>query len=246
MLRCALVVLFLPVLASAAPPETSIRPEARQSVVLQTTAEPEASQSAPATSVRPGNRPRRVERAGRVASKLRAEGSICRDADIQGDVLGRVTSRVVGCGIDEAVGVRAVAGVTLSPRATMDCTTAAALKEWVEGSVKPTFSKMGGGVVSLRVAGHYACRRRNNRSSGRISEHGKGRAIDISEFRLQDGTSVSVLKGWHAASTRGAIREVHRAACGPFGTVLGPNSDRYHQDHFHFDTARYRSGPYCR
>jgi len=39
---------------------------------------------------------------------------------------------------------------------------------------------------------------------------------------------------------------MHRAACGPFGTVLGPNADRFHQDHFHFDTARHRSGPYCR
>jgi hypothetical protein len=39
---------------------------------------------------------------------------------------------------------------------------------------------------------------------------------------------------------------MHKAACGPFGTVLGPNSNRFHQDHFHFDTARYRSGSYCR
>jgi len=28
--------------------------------------------------------------------------------------------------------------------------------------------------------------------------------------------------------------------------VLGPEAARYHQDHFHFDTARYRSGSYCR
>ncbi|MEM9755898.1 MAG: extensin family protein, partial [Pseudomonadota bacterium] len=25
-----------------------------------------------------------------------------------------------------------------------------------------------------------------------------------------------------------------------------PESDRFHQDHFHFDVADYRSGPYCR
>jgi hypothetical protein len=42
------------------------------------------------------------------------------------------------------------------------------------------------------------------------------------------------------------MRRAHKTACGPFGTVLGPNADRYHQDHFHFDTARYRSGSYCR
>jgi hypothetical protein len=27
---------------------------------------------------------------------------------------------------------------------------------------------------------------------------------------------------------------------------LGPDADRYHQDHFHLDTASHRSGPYCR
>ena len=32
----------------------------------------------------------------------------------------------------------------------------------------------------------------------------------------------------------------------PFGTVLGPNSDRFHRDHFHFDMASYSSGAYCR
>jgi len=25
-----------------------------------------------------------------------------------------------------------------------------------------------------------------------------------------------------------------------------PNANRFHRDHFHFDTARYRSGSYCR
>jgi hypothetical protein len=28
--------------------------------------------------------------------------------------------------------------------------------------------------------------------------------------------------------------------------VLGPNANSFHRDHFHFDTARYRSGSYCR
>jgi hypothetical protein len=53
----------------------------------------------------------------------------------------------------------------------------------------------------------------------------------------------------HAAASprcRRALRQMHRAACGTFGTVLGPESDRFHQDHFHFDTARHRGGPYCR
>ncbi|MEM6341348.1 MAG: extensin family protein, partial [Pseudomonadota bacterium] len=73
-----------------------------------------------------------------------------------------------------------------------------------------------------------------------------GRAIDISAFYLRDGTEVSVLTGWNARSTSRAMRQMHRAACGPFGTVLGPESDRFHRDHFHFDTAQHRGGAYCR
>ena len=43
-----------------------------------------------------------------------------------------------------------------------------------------------------------------------------------------------------------ALKKMHKIACGPFGTVLGPNANRFHRDHFHFDTARYRSGSYCK
>lgn len=160
--------------------------------------------------------------------------------------MGRVRGKVSGCGVAQAVRVQSVSGITLSQRSVMDCGTAKALKSWVDGSVKPVLRQIGGGVTGLRVAAHYACRTRNNKQGARISEHGKGRAIDISGFQLRDGSTVSVLKGWTARDTSQVLRKMHRDACGPFGTVLGPNADRYHRDHFHFDTARYRNGTYCR
>ena len=80
----------------------------------------------------------------------------------------------------------------------------------------------------------------------RLSEHGKGRAIDISGLVLANGEVITVLKGWRQPGESKLLKTLHKAACGPFGTVLGPNSDRFHQDHFHFDTARYRSGAFCR
>ena len=63
---------------------------------------------------------------------------------------------------------------------------------------------------------------------------------------MHSGAEVSVLKGWNAPASRKAMRRVHKGACGPFGTVLGPKANRFHLDHFHFDTARYRKGTYCR
>ncbi|KMW60006.1 extensin-like protein [Candidatus Rhodobacter oscarellae] len=134
----------------------------------------------------------------------------------------------------------------LTTAAKVNCATAAALREWVTKSVKPAVGKRGGGVASLKVVAHYSCRTRNNRAGGKISEHGKGNAIDIAAINLRNGESLTVLRGWRDRSQSKILRRVHRGACGPFGTVLGPDSDRYHQDHFHFDVASHRSGSYCR
>ena len=198
------------------------------------------------TSKRPKLRPQTVRRAGREQQRMRRAGAVCGDTDIQGEVVGRVPGRIAGCGIPDAVRVRAVSGIALSHRALMDCTTAKALKSWVDNTARPVLRKTGGGLKTLRVAAHYACRTRNNQPGGRISEHGKGRAIDISAVQLKDGSTITVLRGWNAASTSKIMRQLHKGACGPFGTVLGPDGDRFHKDHFHFDTARHRSGKYCR
>ncbi|MCD9149582.1 extensin-like domain-containing protein [Pseudophaeobacter flagellatus] len=172
-------------------------------------------------------------------------GSVCGDIDIQGKEIGAVVGTMPGCGAADAVRVTSVAGVTLSQSSVMTCETAAALKRWISKDVEKAFGRRNR-VVSLRVAAHYACRTRNNRPGARVSEHGRGKAIDISGFKLEDGTLVSVLSGWNSRATRKPMRKMWKAACGPFGTVLGPEADRHHRDHFHLDVASYRSGSYCR
>ena len=57
---------------------------------------------------------------------------------------------------------------------------------------------------------------------------------------------MTILNDWNRGTHGKALVKSHAAACGIFGTVLGPRSDGYHRDHFHFDTANYRSGAYCR
>jgi hypothetical protein len=174
-----------------------------------------------------------------------SKGSVCGVKAIKGINISSIPGRLKGCGVQDPVKVSSVSGVSLSQQSIMDCTTAKALNSWIENGVKPTVKGKGGGVKTLQVAAHYNCRTRNNRKGARISEHGRGRAIDISAIILEDGTSLSVLRDWRSRNAK-TMAKLHKLACGPFGTVLGPKSDRYHQDHFHFDTARYRSGPYCR
>ncbi len=149
------------------------------------------------------------------------------------------------CGVKDAYRVTSVAGVRLSQPATINRKTLATLERWMRQHAIPIIGRKGGGLVGISVPAHYACRTRNSRPGARLSEHAKGNAIDISAFKLADGTVLSVLSDWNGSNSA-TMRRLHASACGPFGTVLGPNSDRHHQDHFHFDTADYRSGSYCR
>lgn len=197
-------------------------------------------------SLRPFLRPDAVVRKAMAKRQERARGAVCGDPALQGEVVGFVPGRVTGCGIENAVRLRSVSGIRLSQQALMDCATAKAFRNWVDKGMKPSFGDFRGGVAQIRVAAHYACRGRNNQAGARISEHGKGRAIDVSGFDMRDGSQITVLKDWSRQDTGARLRAMHKKACGIFGTVLGPQSDRFHQDHFHFDTARYRSGSFCR
>ena len=255
--------------AQAAAPESSLRPVARgvaaatpeaMAVIAATRprARPASPQeisaaaqpaslafAAPGVSPFPLARPDSVVQQAMAKRRARRQGGICGSIDIQGDVVGFVPGKLNGCGIDAAVRVRSVSGVVLSRPSLMNCPTAQALNAWVEKGLKPAFRRRGP-VGEMTVIADYACRTRNNRPGARISEHGKGKAIDISGFTMQDGELVTVGGGWGRGSTRKPLRKAFRSACGPFGTTLGPDADRFHRNHFHLDTASYRGGPYCK
>jgi len=176
----------------------------------------------------------------------RARGRLCGVRGLEGEMIEPVTSDNPQCGVAEPVRVTAVDGVRLSQAAIMDCETATALDRWVRRGVRPAVGRTGGGVEGLRVAAHYVCRTRNHRPGGPVSEHGRGRAIDISAILLADGSEMDVLRDWSGSRHSRALQRMHGAACGIFGTTLGPGSDGMHEDHFHYDTARHGTGPICR
>lgn len=41
------------------------------------------------------------------------------------------------------------------------------------------------------------------------------------------------------------LRRLHKGACGPFGTVLGPEANEAHRDHFHFDLKTRKRNAVC-
>jgi hypothetical protein len=226
--------LVLTVVAAAALP-ASLRPTKRPkglSARRAPAAEPEVLVEAAAVRVRPGESLVRPKK-----------GSVCGDPAIRGETIPPIPAKVKGCGIADPVRITEVDGVRLSTPATLDCDAARALKKWVERGLKPAAS--GAKVKGLVVAASYACRPRNNVRGAKVSEHGRGNAIDIAGIVLADGRTLDVLRDYKGRN--GAIlRRAHKSACGIFGTTLGPGSDGYHENHLHFDVAAYRSGPYCR
>jgi hypothetical protein len=158
-----------------------------------------------------------------------------------------------GCGAPAPVEVTAVAGVKLEPPATQTCAMAAAMAGWVKEDVQPAAKKrLGTEVTVIRTATSYACRRRNNASSGKMSEHAKANALDMSGFSFAKTQAVAVGgkgnwgEGLLAAiglSKNGSfLEDIRKAACTHFTTVLGPGSDPYHGDHFHVDVLQRKGG----
>jgi hypothetical protein len=159
-----------------------------------------------------------------------------------------------GCGAPAPVEVTAIAGVTLTPPAKLTCDMAQALHGWVSAAVIPAAkARLGIELASIRTATSYACRRRNNASSGKMSEHSRANALDMAGFTFtQKGKAVAVGGGnWgeglvptQGPSQEGSFMEaIRKEACAYFTTVLGPGSDPYHGDHFHVDVLR-RKGDY--
>ena len=244
--------IFAASIALAESPQSSPRPMPRPTGLVQPAATPATQPFAP--MIRPQPRPPGLglsvatgAKAATPAAKVTApakpvptslKGAVCGRADIRGQTLKPIVSRVKGCNVAAPVLVSAVAGVRLSPAATINCTEAAALSTWVTSGLQPAFNNQ---VVQINEIDSYACRPRNNVKGAKISEHGSGNAIDLSGFVLASGKTLTV-----AANYGAQIKQAQRAACGIFHTTLGPGSDGYHENHLHFDVAPYRGTPYCR
>lgn len=239
----------VPVAAPAVGMPVSIRPVARPKVLAERIAALRASSNAPGLdlSTQPAEDevdlaavapPTKKEKRRKKREAASMAGAVCGVASIKGEEIGPISSKVNGCGVDQAVRVTSVAGVRLSQAATVECSVAEALNTWVQDVAQPAFD---GRLSELQIAAHYICRSRNNVKGAKISEHGKGRAIDISAFILSDGKVLTVSGNYNKT-----LRRIYKAACGIFKTTLGPGSDGYHEDHFHFDTSARKGGAFCR
>lgn len=137
--------------------------------------------------------------------------------------------------------------VEIRPAATMSCPLTAALDRWMREVVQPRAKDLlHASVIRVVNLSAYQCRPRYNNASERMSYHAYAEAIDIAGFVTAKGERVDLLEHWDAGDERAQfLRDVHAGACKIFGTVLGPESNEAHKNHFHVDIAKRRSSAYC-
>ncbi len=116
------------------------------------------------------------------------------------------------------------------------CGTAKAFSAWARYGVDRAARQiLGSPLARIETMGSYACR--NIAGSTRRSAHATGNAIDVSGFVLADGRRIDLKSDWDggSAAEREFLRIVHKSACKRFGTVLGPEYNAAHRDHFHLE-----------
>lgn len=126
----------------------------------------------------------------------------------------------------------------------LKCTAATAFNGWLRFGVDRAAKQiLGSGLSQVVTMGSYACR--NVAGSERRSAHARAEAIDVSGFVLEDGRTIDLKQDWQggSAAEREFLRVVHKSACKRFGTVLGPEYNAAHEDHFHLEEG---SGSFCR
>jgi hypothetical protein len=149
-----------------------------------------------------------------------------------------------GCSALGSVQLRDI-GTPVTNLGAMTCGLGYAFTVWVQSDLQvPAMGEFGSPVARVETMGTYNCRNINGAASGNLSEHATANAVDVAAFVLKDGRRISVLGGWSGNEREARfLRSVRASACRRFNTVLSPDYNAAHRDHFHFDMGR---GPFCR
>ena len=122
--------------------------------------------------------------------------------------------------------------VEVEPPAVLRCAMAESFAAWVRDEASAQVAALGAAPRGIVTYGSYECRGRNNVLDAKLSEHGKGNAIDVRALILAGDRRIELTDETVAKPLREALRDF---ACHRFTTVLGPGADSYHNNHIHLD-----------
>ncbi len=137
------------------------------------------------------------------------------------------------CFIRDRVALSAVGRAQL---ATVETTCAVALRAamWEQHGLQPAARRhLAAEITQINHFSSYSCRPIRG-STSRMSLHATAEALDVSGVVLSDGRQLSLLQSW--TQEREFWTAVRDSACTWFETVLGPDFNRLHADHFHLQS----------
>jgi len=149
------------------------------------------------------------------------------------------------CGTPQAVRYRRGPGeIRYNTAPILSCPMALALGHFEGVIQEEALQHLGSRVRRIVHVGTYACRNMA-RYPDWVSEHSYANALDIKEFELQNGRTLSVLRHYSGSRALNANEFLHAILHRAyhdniFSVALGPDFDALHRDHFHLDQARYR------
>ena len=129
--------------------------------------------------------------------------------------------------------------VEVKPTAVLHCAMAESFAAWVRDEASDHVAARGDALRSVDTYGSYECRGRNWVADAKLSEHGKGNAIDVRALVLADGRHVTFTDETISKPLRDDLRD---SACHRFTTVLGPGADGHHNNHIHLDSLERNNG----
>jgi hypothetical protein len=145
-----------------------------------------------------------------------------------------------GCGYSNAVRIERMSADVNEPFAA-SCREALSLALWERHVLQPAAQRyFGEPVTRIEHFGSYSCRSVYGRPNARMSHHATADAVDIAGFVIGADTRIRVVRDWKNSGAQGLfLREVHQGACRYFDSVLGPEYNAAHRDHFHLDRGAF-------
>ena len=122
--------------------------------------------------------------------------------------------------------------IEIRPAPVLRCAFAESVAAWLRDEAAPRVDKLGAPLRTVETFDDFECRGRNRVAGAKLSEHGKGNAVDVRSFTLADGRSIGLTDVSVAKDFRDEIRD---SVCHRFTTVLGPGADAQHESHIHLD-----------
>ena len=236
----------IPVPTPAPRPEHAQKDEAVPAVSPD---EPPVPTHKPAPPAEKPNPPQPMDEKSKPSEQARSEKEeriyqVACPALISGDVEGVLLPPIedgAQCGAHSPLSLTAIGKyepLKFANPITTDCAMAVSLAQWSENVKKAATDSYGSNVriTEIGTGSDYQCRKVNGASTGRVSEHAFANALDIMSFTFSDGSKTELASGWNGSDKEKTFwRDVHRASCKLFMTVIGPDGDAAHRTNMHLD-----------